>query len=74
MQRSLSRIGAVGPNEFPSHMPTRPDVIPSCGGEEDEDDLSEATNEKPMGIEEFKQRVEQTHKAELRSQKKKSKK
>jgi hypothetical protein len=54
---------AIGPNQEPGHGPLRIEP-PSFGDDVSDDGLSDATNEKPLGIEEFKQRVENSRKAE----------
>ena len=63
-------LGGVGPNVAATHAPLRIEP-PSFGEELSEDDLSDEASEKPLGIEEFRQRVENSKKNE--SKKKKNK-
>ena len=65
----MNLIGG-GPNMAPSHGPLRIEP-PSFGEDLSDDDLSDEGSEKPMGIEEFKQRVENSKKND--SKKKKTK-
>lgn len=58
----------VGPSTDVMYGPTRIE-IPSNGEDNDDDAMSDVTNEKPLGIEEFKQRVENTRKQELQDAK-----
>lgn len=60
-----------GPQIVPSHGPLRIEP-PSFGEELSEDDLSDEASEKPLGIEEFKQRVENSKRNETKKKKGKS--
>lgn len=59
-----------GANMASTHGPLRIEP-PSFGEELSEDDMSDEASEKPLGIEEFKQRVENSKRAD--SKKKKTK-
>jgi len=61
-------IGGVGPNIAPSHGPLRIEP-PSFGEDVSDDDLSDEASEKPLGIEEFKQRVENSKRNESKKKK-----
>jgi hypothetical protein len=61
-------FGGVGPNVGPTHGPLRIEP-PSFGEELSEDDLSDEDSEKPLGIEEFKQRVENSKRNEKKAKK-----
>ena len=63
-------LGGAGPNIAPSHGPLRIEP-PSFGEDLSEDDMSDEASEKPLGIEEFKQRVENSKRND--SKKKKAK-
>jgi hypothetical protein len=65
----LAGIIAVGPNIGPAHGPIRIEP-PSFGDEVSDDEMSEDASEKPLGIEEFKQRVENNRKQETKMKKK----
>jgi hypothetical protein len=60
----------VGPTVGPSHGPLRIEP-PSFGEEVSDEEMSEEGSEKPLGIEEFKQRVEFSKKTETKTRKKK---
>ena len=59
---------AIGPNMAPSHGQMRIEA-PSFGDDVSDDEASDDQAEKPLGIEEFKQRVENTRKQEAKGKK-----
>lgn len=61
-------FGGVGPNVAPTHGPLRIEP-PSFGEDLSDDDLSDEASEKPLGIEEFKQRVENSKRNENKKKK-----
>ena len=68
MQLDGFNFGGVGPNVAPTHGPLRIEP-PSFGEELSDDDLSDEASEKPLGIEEFRQRVENSKKNESKKKK-----
>lgn len=61
-------FAGAGPNIAPSHGPLRIEP-PSFGEDLSDDDLSDEASEKPLGIEEFKQRVENSKKNDTKKKK-----
>ena len=64
-------FAGVGPNVAATHGPLRIEP-PSFGEELSEDDLSDEASEKPLGIEEFRQRVENSKRNETKKKKAKN--
>lgn len=61
--KSIESLYQVGPSQPMAHMAPRIEIPTSLEEQSDDDDMSQAANQKPMGIEEFRQKVEQDHKA-----------
>jgi len=62
---------AVGPTASATHGPLRIEP-PSFGEDLSEEELSDEASEKPLGIEEFKQRVENSKRTDNKKKKGKS--
>ena len=61
-------LGGVGPNVAQNHGPLRIEP-PSFGEDHSDDNLSDEASEKPLGIEEFKQRVENSNRMDNKKKK-----
>ena len=66
---SLQNLLAIGPSQEPSHIPMRIEP-PSFPDDQTDDGQSESINDKPLGIEEFKQKVEMTEKEKAKKRRK----
>lgn len=64
-------MAGAGPNMGATHGPLRIEP-PSFGEDLSDDDLSDEASEKPLGIEEFKQRVENSKRNDSKKKKGKS--